>query len=119
LLDYISGCKGTLAYADPAQANLPAPALTIASQAEAPDGKLAWYLEAYRLFERVRVQHGWLTFDDMLLTGWSVLVTRPDLLAEAQVRYACVLVDEFQDVNLAQSEISSDHAAPSQQDGDW
>ena len=28
-----------------------------------------------------------------------------DLLAEAQARYACVLVDEFQDVNLAQSEI--------------
>lgn len=105
LLDYISGCKGTLAYADLAPAALPAPALAIASQADAPDGKLAWYLDAYRLFEHVRRQHGWLTFDDMLLTGWSVLVTRPDLLTEAQQRYACVLVDEFQDVNLAQSEI--------------
>ncbi len=105
LLDYISGCKGTLAYADLAQANLPAPALKLATQAEAPAGKLDWYLAAYRLFEQVRLQRGWLTFDDMLLTGWSVLVTHADLLAEAQARYACVLVDEFQDVNLAQSEI--------------
>ena len=104
-LDYVSGCKGTLAYADLAQAALPAPAMTLASQAVAPDGKLAWYLDGYRLFERVRLQHGWLTFDDMLLTGWSVLVTHPDLLAETQQRYACVLIDEFQDVNLAQSEM--------------
>jgi DNA helicase-2/ATP-dependent DNA helicase PcrA len=39
-LDYVSGCKGTLAYADLAQAALPPPALTPASQAKAPDGKL-------------------------------------------------------------------------------
>jgi DNA helicase-2/ATP-dependent DNA helicase PcrA len=104
-LDYVGGCKGTLACADLAQVALPASAQSVATQAEAPEGELNWYLDGYRLYEHVRLQHGWLTFDDMLLTGWSVLVTRADILAEAQARYACVLVDEFQDVNLAQSEI--------------
>ena len=41
----------------------------------------------------------------MLMTAWQVLYQEPAIRAEYQRRYQCVIVDEFQDVNLAQSEM--------------
>ena len=96
--------KGQLAYADLATAQLPAAAQKIARQATPPKSK-EWYLPFYQLYEAVRREEGLLTFDDQLTTGWELLMRHPDLLAEWQGRYRCVLVDEFQDVNLAQAEI--------------
>lgn len=103
--------KGQLAYADLAQAGLPAAAQAIAGQAEPPKST-AWFLDLYRLYEEVRRTEGLLTFDDQLLTGWEVLMRHPDLLHEIQQRYRCVLVDEFQDVNLVQSELLDLITAP-------
>lgn len=103
--------KGQLAYADLAQAALPASAQTLACQAVAPKA-LEWYLDLYRLYEEVRQSEGLLTFDDQLMTGWEVLVRHPDLLREVQQRYQTVLVDEFQDINLAQSELLDLITAP-------
>lgn len=102
--NFISACKGNLLYADLAAANLPSEAFTVAQQAEAPLN-LPWYLDLYRLHEEVRHERGWLTFDDMLLLGWEVLVRYPDMLAFWQRSFDCVIVDEFQDVNRAQSEL--------------
>ncbi len=104
LLNYIGACKGNLCYADLAAADLPAAALTVARQAEAPPG-LPWYLDLYRLFEEVRRTRGWLTFDDMLLQSWELLVRLPDMLTRWQQTYDALLIDEFQDVNLAQAEL--------------
>lgn len=103
--------KGRLAYADRSQADLPVAAQTVANQAAPPKG-LDWYLDLYRLYEEVRLSEGLLTFDDQLMTGWEVLARYPDLLRETQQRYQCVLVDEFQDVNLAQSELLDLITAP-------
>lgn len=110
-LDYLGACKGNLQYADLAAAALPASALKVASQARPPDG-LPWYLDLYQLYEQERIRAGVITFDDMLLTGWELLVRHPDLLGLLQRRYRCVLVDEFQDVNLAQAEILDLLTAP-------
>lgn len=104
-LDYVGSCKGNLLYADLSQAGLTQEGLQIARQASPPSPALAWYLDLYQLYERVRLARGSVTFDDMLLTGWEVLVSFPDVLAHIQDRYRCVLVDEFQDINRAQSEI--------------
>lgn len=104
-LDYVGACKARLAFADLRRAALSAEAKQIAQQAQAPDNELAWYLPLYQLFEEVRLQHGWVTFDDMLLTGWQVLLDYPAVLAAVQADYHCVLVDEFQDVNRAQVEM--------------
>ncbi len=102
-LDYVARCKGNLAYADLSAAQLPATA-KIASSASAPADK-SWYLDLYRRYESVRRGLGWITYDDMLMTGWEMLVRHPALLQWAQAQYRCILVDEFQDVNLAQVEI--------------
>jgi DNA helicase-2/ATP-dependent DNA helicase PcrA len=104
LRNFIGACKGNLLYPDLAAANLPPEALKVAQQAEAPLN-LPWYLDLYQLHEEVRRERGWLTFDDMLLLGWEALVRHPDVLALWQRSFDCVIVDEFQDVNLAQSEM--------------
>ena len=104
-LDYVGSCKGNLAYADLAGARLPPEARRRARQARPPSNELAWYLDLYKVYEQVRVAQGGVTFDDMLLTGWELLVTYPDLLSQVQSRYQYILVDEFQDINYAQAEI--------------
>ncbi len=103
-LSYVGACKGNLQYADLKGAGLPPAALRVASQAQAPE-ELEWYLELYKLMEQVRLEEGLLTFDDMLMTGWEVLVRHPGILQTVQKAFQAVLVDEFQDVNLAQSEM--------------
>lgn len=103
-LSYVGAAKGNLQYADLAGTNLPPEALKVASQARAPR-ELEWYLDLYKLMERVRQESGLLTYDDMLMTGWELLVRHPSLLKTVQGAFQAVLVDEFQDVNLAQSEM--------------
>ncbi len=103
-LTYIGACKGNLHYADLAQAALPAPERKIAKQAVAPK-HFSWYRDLYRHYEEVRKAQGCITFDDMLMTGWEVLIKHADILAGLRRQYQCVLVDEFQDINLAQAEV--------------
>lgn len=110
-LSYVGACKGNLQYADLKGAGLPPEALKVASQARAPQ-ELEWYLELYKLMEQVRREEGLLTFDDMLMSGWEVLVRYPGILQTAQKAFQAVLVDEFQDVNLAQAEILDLITAP-------
>lgn len=104
-LSYVAACKGNLRYADLARADLPPEALAVAGEAEAPSLALDWYLDLYRLFEDVRRQQGVVTFSDMLQSGWEALLRFSDVREAVQSRFQCVLVDEFQDINLAQSEI--------------
>ncbi|MEM1008816.1 MAG: ATP-dependent helicase, partial [Myxococcota bacterium] len=103
-LNYISTCKGNLRYACLKSANLPLAAQALASQASAPEN-LPWYLTLYQEFERLRIQLQGYTFDDMLLQGWELLTRHPTLLEHFQSQFQCVMVDEFQDVNLVQSEL--------------
>ncbi len=103
-LNYVGVMKANLLYPDPMRLDLPQAALALVGQAPAPPG-FAWYPALYALYERVRVAERVLTFDDMLLSAWECLHKYPDVLADARRRFACVLVDEFQDVNKVQSEI--------------
>ncbi|WP_129631748.1 ATP-dependent helicase [Candidatus Oscillochloris fontis] len=104
LLTYIAVCKSNLRYPDLEAARLPAAAQHLATQAEPPPG-LPYYRDLYRLYEEVRHERGWITFDDMLLLGWELLVRHADLRQYWQQSYDAVLVDEFQDVSLAQAEM--------------
>ena len=103
-LTYVGACKGNLHYADLAAANLSPAAQRIAQQARPPAG-LTWYLDLYRHYERIRQQEGLLTFDDLLMTGWEILTRHEAILARLRKQYRCLLVDEFQDINLAQAEV--------------
>jgi DNA helicase-2/ATP-dependent DNA helicase PcrA len=104
-LDYVGSCKSRLQYPDLEAAKLPQAARCKARQAKKPIGLLSWYLELYGLFENVRQQKGLIAYDDMLMSGWETLVTYPEVLEAVRGSYDCILVDEFQDINKAQSEI--------------
>ncbi len=101
---FVSACMGNLQYPDLLAADLPSEALQWATQAVAPS-HLPWYLDLYRIFEQVRRERRAVTFDYMLLGAWEVLMRHPVLRSEWQAAFDCLIVDEFQDVNLVQSEI--------------
>jgi DNA helicase-2/ATP-dependent DNA helicase PcrA len=104
-LTYVTMCKGNLQYPTAAMhGQLPAAAQKIARVASAPKNN-PWYLDIYTLYEQTRWNLGCLTFDDQLVVGWEVFMQHPDLVKEFQDQHHCILVDEFQDVNLVQSEL--------------
>lgn len=98
---WLSHCQGNLFYPD--LASLPAVLRQSkhAQQASAPP-QTPWYLPFSQLMAEVQQARGLFTFDDQLRVGWEVLVSYPAIRKQLQQRYDCVLVDEFQDVNLAQ-----------------
>ncbi len=111
-LRYVSECKGNLRYARLRALELPDEAMAHASQADPPPGH-AWYLDLYRTYEQVRQDEGWTTYDDLLVQAWECLVRYPGLREQVQAWFDCVVVDEFQDVNLAQHLIMDTVARPS------
>jgi DNA helicase-2/ATP-dependent DNA helicase PcrA len=103
---FVSMCKGNLRYPDQASfERLPPSAQEKASVMVALNPEQELFVKLYPFFERIREKENLITFDDMLLKGWEYLHRYPDLLGSLQEKYTCVLVDEFQDVNLVQSEI--------------
>lgn len=103
-LTWLSCCKANLAFAPADYAALTPAAQQSARIAEPPSGR-AWYVELYEIFESERKAAGLITFDDMLVDAWSAIHQWPEVLSAMQGRYECVLVDEYQDINRAQSEI--------------
>ncbi len=103
-LEYVSRCKAHLQYPEQAYQNLPPALQRVARVAQAPDN-LPLYLPLLERYEQIRRQRALFTFDDLLCEAWELLGRYPGLLAHFQQLFDCVLVDEFQDVNLAQSEM--------------
>ena len=99
---YVGGCKATLAFPRGRYKELPRGSMATEAQ---PPSTLSWYLGLFKLFERVRLDMGVLTFDDLVPEAWARLVQYPALAKRYQDLYDTVLVDEFQDTNLSQVEL--------------
>ncbi len=61
--------------------------------------------EAYALYQRRLQEANAVDFDDLILQTVRLFRKHPDVLAEYQQRFRYVLVDEFQDTNVAQYEL--------------
>lgn len=70
------------------------------------------FRQVYREYDAKVAAMGKLDFDDMMVYCYELLRARPDILALLQKRYAYILVDEFQDINKIQYEITRLLAAP-------
>ena len=103
-LRWVSVCKGNLRYADQGKLTGVLAYSELVSQAK-PPSHAPWYLDLLRLYESLRERMGLVTPDDLLRTGWEMLYQHGDILHDLRDRFDCVIVDEYQDINLAQSEI--------------
>lgn len=61
--------------------------------------------EYYVRYEEMKQAEGAIDFDDMLVKTYEMFQDYPDLLKKWQDQFKYVMIDEFQDINLAQWEI--------------
>lgn len=66
----------------------------------------------FKEYEAKVTSMGKLDFDDMMVYCYELLKERADILKNLQKRYSYILVDEFQDINKIQYEITKMLAAP-------
>ena len=65
----------------------------------------------YERYERLLAQSSAVDFDDLLLKVYLLLTEKPDIAERYQERYVHLMVDEFQDTNVAQYAIARQLAA--------
>ncbi|WP_216327431.1 ATP-dependent helicase [Deinococcus aestuarii] len=70
-----------------------------------PEGGPDLYARVYERHDELRRREGKLDFDDLIVAAWMLMSRFPILLQDIQSVWDYVSVDEFQDVNLAQSEM--------------
>jgi DNA helicase II / ATP-dependent DNA helicase PcrA len=63
------------------------------------------HAEVYDLYQQRLVKAGAMDFDDLLMRTVHLFRQHPDVLADYQERFVHLLVDEYQDTNVAQNEI--------------
>ncbi|PIS15010.1 hypothetical protein COT63_02255 [Candidatus Shapirobacteria bacterium CG09_land_8_20_14_0_10_38_17] len=66
------------------------------------------YLElarAYQQYERIKVKEGLMDFGDLIGNILKLFRQRPNILTEYRKKFKYILVDEFQDTNIAQYQL--------------
>ncbi|WP_339097156.1 ATP-dependent helicase [Deinococcus sp. VB343] len=71
----------------------------------APDAGPDVYARLYAKHDELRRFEGKLDFDDLIVAAWMLMERFPALHRDISSRWDYVNIDEFQDVNLAQSEM--------------
>lgn len=61
---------------------------------------------AYKTYEGLKVKEGTLDFGDLIVKTLKLFRDRPNVLKEYKTKFKQVLVDEFQDTNYAQNQLS-------------
>jgi DNA helicase-2/ATP-dependent DNA helicase PcrA len=61
--------------------------------------------EIYLRYENKCFKNGAMDFDDLLFKMFTILHAAPDVLAKYQHRFKYILIDEYQDTNVAQYQI--------------
>ncbi len=61
--------------------------------------------EAYRTYQKLKIKEGLMDFADLVFYLLQLFRQRPNVLRRYQQQYPFVLVDEFQDTNIAQYQL--------------
>lgn len=78
-----------------------------------PDQYSAWakteehkeLASAYRVYQELKIKEGIMDFGDLITQTLALFRTRKQILSQYQKQFKIVLVDEFQDTNIAQNEL--------------
>jgi DNA helicase II / ATP-dependent DNA helicase PcrA len=62
--------------------------------------------QIYRAYDRLLKDNIAVDFDDILLLSVKLLLTQPEIRAQYQTTYRYIMIDEYQDTNKAQYELS-------------
>lgn len=62
--------------------------------------------KAYKAYDELKVKEGLMDFGDVIVKTLQLFRTRPNILKEYQKQFKYLLVDEFQDTNFAQNELT-------------
>src|SRR3990172_316367 len=76
------------------------------ARAPGPGSNPQLLFKAYQVAEQIRTERMLLTFDDQLLECWKLLSTNEEARLAWAARWDHVMVDEFQDNNLVETEIA-------------
>jgi DNA helicase-2/ATP-dependent DNA helicase PcrA len=69
--------------------------------------------QAYRVYCKLTRERGLMDFADQIALPLELLEKRPNIVQELRKRYRYILVDEFQDTNIAQNKLVQHIAGPS------
>ncbi|MBI4058206.1 UvrD-helicase domain-containing protein [Candidatus Gottesmanbacteria bacterium] len=61
--------------------------------------------QAFKLYETLKFKHGVLDFSDLITQALRLFRSRPNVLASYRKKFKFLLIDEFQDTNVAQNEL--------------
>lgn len=61
---------------------------------------------AFKIYEDLKIKNGLMDFSDLIINSLKLFRQRPNILEQYQNRFKYILVDEFQDTNFAQNELS-------------
>lgn len=61
--------------------------------------------EAYRRYEELKTKEGVVDYSDLIANTLRLFRERPNVLREYQEKFKYILVDEYQDTNIAQNEV--------------
>ena len=62
--------------------------------------------KAYKAYDEIKVKEGLMDFGDLIVKTLKLFRDRPNILKEYQKKFKYLLVDEFQDTNYAQNELT-------------
>lgn len=62
--------------------------------------------KAYKSYDEIKVKEGLMDFGDLIIKTLKLFRDRPNILKEYQKQFKYLLVDEFQDTNYAQNELT-------------
>ncbi len=100
-LAYRARCLAELSVPDPDGRGLPPAARRLVRHAP-PDPEAPLHAPLLAAHERLRRERGWRDYDDLVVDAWAALMSDPQLRERTCRRFRHRIVDEFQDVNLAQ-----------------
>jgi len=60
----------------------------------------------YKVYDELKVKEGLMDFGDLIIKTLKLFRDRPNILLEYQKQFKYILVDEFQDTNYAQNELT-------------